>query len=66
MEPLVPLGDQGVLARSATKTRLCAGEAVRALDAPWLLDVVQAYTTVAVFHDLDRVGLSEVLANSRR
>jgi inhibitor of KinA len=66
VESLLPLGDQGVLARFPDEDQaLCWAEAVRALAPPWLLDVVQAYTTVAVFHDPDRLELSEVLGQLR-
>ncbi len=63
MESLVPLGDQGVLARFRDEdSALRWAETVRSLEAPWLLDVVQAYSTVAVFHDPDRIRLSETLS----
>jgi inhibitor of KinA len=63
VESLVPLGDQGVLARFHDEaSALCWAESVRGLGAPWVLDVVQAYSTVAVFHDPDRVRTSEVLS----
>ncbi len=55
MRTLQPLGDQAVLATFADEaTALAWAEAVRRLGAPWLLDVVQAYTTVAVYFDPDR------------
>jgi inhibitor of KinA len=58
---LEPLGDQGVLARLGDEARATRwAEAVRRLDAPWLLDVVQAYTTVAVFHDPQRVSFEHL------
>lgn len=69
MANLQPLGDQAVLAQCADE-QAAAGlaAAVRQLAPGWLLDVVQAYTTVAVFFDLDktryatvRAGLEEVL-----
>src|SRR5437588_11058555 len=54
---LEPLGDQGVLARFADETEaLRWAEAVRRLGPDWLLDVVQAYATVAVFHDPARLS----------
>jgi inhibitor of KinA len=63
MESLAPLGDQGVLARFHDETSaLRWAEAVRSVSAPWLLDVVQAYATVAVFHDPDRIRQSDVLS----
>ncbi len=58
---LEPLGDQGVLARLSDETHaLRLAAAVRRLEAPWLLDVVGAYTTVAVFHDPRRISQGEV------
>src|SRR5262249_52997275 len=53
---LVPLGDQAVLAYCADEAsafRFAA--AVRRANPDWLVDVVQAYTSVAVFYDLDRI-----------
>ena len=63
MPTLEPLGDQGVLARrdgEADATRWA--DAVRRAAPPWLLDVVQAYTAVAVFHDPVRVDLLAAMA----
>src|SRR5262249_27353460 len=56
-----PLGDQAVLVR-------CPGESeafrfsttVRAAGPAWLVDVVQAYTTVAVFFSPDEVAFEQV------
>lgn len=49
---LQPLGDQAVLAHCADEAAARAFAArVRAAGFVWLLDVVQAYTSVAVFHD---------------
>jgi inhibitor of KinA len=63
MESLAPLGDQGVLARFHDETSaLRWAEAVRSVSAPWLLDIVQAYATVAVFHDPDLIRQSDVLS----
>jgi inhibitor of KinA len=63
MESLVPLGDQGLLARFHHEdSALRWAESVRSLEAPWLLDVVQAYSTVAVFHDPELIRQSEVLS----
>jgi inhibitor of KinA len=58
---LVPLGDQAALAYfpdEAGALRFAA--AVRRLREGWLLDVVQAYTSVAVYYDLLRVGFADV------
>ena len=63
MATLEPLGDQGALARrdgEADATRWA--DAVRRAAPPWLLDVVQAYTTVAVFHDPARIELVAAMA----
>lgn len=47
---LQPLGDQAVLASfGREEAALSFSAAVRAAGPPWLLDVVQAYATVAVF-----------------
>jgi inhibitor of KinA len=58
---VVPLGDQAALAYfpdEAGALRFAA--AVRRLREGWLLDVVQAYTSVAVYYDLLRVGFAGV------
>jgi inhibitor of KinA len=58
---LEPLGDQAVLASfedEGVALRWAAG--VRRLGPAWLVDVVQAYRTVAVYFDLDRATLSLV------
>jgi inhibitor of KinA len=62
MPALEPLGDQGVLARFGDESEALAWAArVRQLEADWLLDVVGAYSTVAVFHDRDRLSLDELV-----
>ncbi len=61
LEAVHPLGDQGVLAAftdEAAALRFAA--AVQQEPPVWLVDVVQAYTTVALFFDLLRVGYREV------
>jgi inhibitor of KinA len=63
---LQPLGDQAVLAScpdEAAALRFAA--AARRLAPPWLLDVVGAYTTVAVFFDPDRVGYAAAAGQLR-
>lgn len=63
MPEVVPLGDQAALCYcrdEAEAARLAA--AVRRLAPAWLLDVVQAYSSVAVFYDLERVGFQAVAA----
>jgi inhibitor of KinA len=63
MESLEPLGDQGILARFPDEpSALAWAQAVRALPVNWVLDVVQAYTSVAVFHDLGRITHAEAQA----
>ncbi|MFO0841748.1 MAG: carboxyltransferase domain-containing protein [Gemmataceae bacterium] len=58
---LEPIGDQGVMARFGQEEEALAwAAAVRALAADWLLDVVGAYATVAVYHDRDRISLAEL------
>jgi inhibitor of KinA len=67
MQPLQPLGDQAVLASFADEqTALGFAAAVRAADPAWLLDVVQAYTTVAVFYDLNVVTYATAMETVRR
>jgi inhibitor of KinA len=65
-----PLGDQAVLASFAAEgDALGWSAAVRRLAAPWLVDVVQAYRTVAVYFDLERATLaviSQTLENLTR
>lgn len=61
MPALEPIGDQGVMARFVGEDEALAwAAAVRRLDPTWLLDVVGAYATVAVFHDREQVSLAEV------
>src|SRR6266480_3205319 len=63
MRALQPLGDQAILAYcddEAAAFRFSV--AVRAADSAWLVDVVQAYTSVAVFFDLDQINSKEVVA----
>jgi inhibitor of KinA len=51
-----PLGDQAVLAAFADESSALAfASAVRRANAAWLVDVVQAYATVAVFFDANQV-----------
>ena len=53
---LLPLGDQAAIAYLDDETAaLHFAAAVRGADFPWLVDVVQAYTSVAVFFDLTRI-----------
>ena len=55
MTSLVPLGDQAALAYFADEAAaLRFAASVRRTASPWLVDVVQAYTSVAVFFDLDQ------------
>jgi inhibitor of KinA len=66
MNALVPLGDQAALGYFDDETRALAfAAAVRRAPAAWLVDVVQAYTTVAVFYDLDRTTFAGVAAQLR-
>jgi inhibitor of KinA len=63
---LVPLGDQAVLAYLANEQAACrlAG-AIRNHHASWLVDIVQAYTTVAVYFDLERTHFTEAARSVR-
>jgi inhibitor of KinA len=59
---LQPLGDQAVLASFAAESdALRWAAAVRRLAPPWLVEVVQAYSTVAIYFDLDQTTLAAVL-----
>ncbi|HWG46184.1 MAG TPA: carboxyltransferase domain-containing protein [Gemmataceae bacterium] len=56
MIALQPLGDQAVLASFTAESEAFHWAAVvRRLAPPWLLDVVQAYSSVAVYFDLDQI-----------
>jgi inhibitor of KinA len=67
MTKLVPLGDQAALAYFADEAAaLRFAAAVRADNAAWLIDVVQAYASVAVFFDLDRARYRDVAAYLRQ
>jgi inhibitor of KinA len=58
---LVPLGDQAVLAYCSDEAGAFAlAESARQQHYSWLVDVVQAYTTVAVFYDLAQVNFAKV------
>jgi inhibitor of KinA len=58
---LVPLGDQAALAYfEAEAEALRFAAAVRHANAAWLVDVVSAYTSVAVYFDLLRTDFASV------
>jgi inhibitor of KinA len=53
---LRPLGDQAVLAYCTDeKAALGFANQVRKMALPWTVDIVQAYTSVAVFYDLTTI-----------
>src|SRR5207245_827955 len=61
MQSVVPLGDQAALAYFADEmSALAFASAVRQTTVPWVVDVVQAYASVAVFYDLDRINFNAV------
>lgn len=67
MITLQPLGDQAVLATCPDEAAaLCFAAAARQLPEPWLTDVVQAYTTVAVFFDLNQTTCAQVTERLHR
>jgi inhibitor of KinA len=67
MDSLLPLGDQAALAYFADEAAaLHFAAAVRQANDAWLVDVVQAYASVAVFFDLDRVHFAAVADSLRR
>src|SRR5947209_19803194 len=62
-----PLGDQAALVYCADEeAALRFAAAVRRAAGPWLLDVVQAYTSVAVFFDADGTSFHRVADLLRR
>jgi inhibitor of KinA len=66
MNALQPLGDQAALASFADEEAAARfAAAVRAAAPPGVLDVVQAYTSVAVFFDLDRTRFGSVAETLR-
>jgi inhibitor of KinA len=63
MTNLEPMGDQAALARfEREEDALRFAAAARAASPPWLLDVVQAYATVAVFFDPGQTVFAQVAA----
>jgi inhibitor of KinA len=62
MVSLRPLGDQAVLASfDNERSALQWAEAVRQFQPPWLVDVVAAYATVAVYFDLAITSFGKVV-----
>jgi inhibitor of KinA len=67
MQSLQALGDRAALAHFADEvSALRFAAAVRRAGAAWLVDVVQAYTSVAVFFDLARNHYAAVAEELRR
>jgi inhibitor of KinA len=67
MTALMSLGEQAVLAYFADEDAALRFAAVVRRDNPaWLIDVVQAYASVAVFHDLERCNFSTAADHLRR
>jgi inhibitor of KinA len=67
MTALLPLGDQAVLAYFADESSALRFAAAARRDAPpWLVDVVQAYASVALFHDPDRCDFRTAADHARR
>jgi len=63
---IVPLGDQAVLVYCASEAiAVQLASSVRAVNLPWLVDVVPAYASVGVFFDADEVRLSDVAQTLR-
>jgi inhibitor of KinA len=60
-DTIVPLGDQAALVYlDREDSAVQFGAALRQSSPPWVVDVVQAYTSVAVFFDLDQVHYQQV------
>src|SRR5260221_247829 len=67
MNALLPLGDQGALVYFADEAEALRFAAVVQRDRrAWLVDVVPAYGSVAVFFDLERIRFREVAEALRR
>ncbi len=67
MTALLPLGDQALLAYFADESGALRFTAAARRDAPpWLVDVVQAYASVALFFDADRCDFRTAADHSRR
>jgi inhibitor of KinA len=62
MDAFLPLGDQAVLTYLEDEAAAWQFAAVvRRANRSWMVDVVQAYTSVAVFFDLDKVAHKEAV-----
>lgn len=58
---MIPLGDQAILVYLPDEAGAFGfAQLVRSLGVPWLVDVVQAYKSVAVFYDMDRIESNKV------
>lgn len=59
---IVPLGDQTALIYFADEQAALQGAAqLRRAALPWLVDLVQAYTSIGVYFDLGRIRYAEVV-----
>ena len=64
MHTLQAMGDQAALVRITEESAAWQfAERVRRAASPWLVDVVQAYASVAVFFDLEQTGYAAVAAS---
>lgn len=60
MKSLLPLGDQAVLAYLDDESAaLSLAARVRRANPPWVIDVVQAYSSVAVFFDAEQTDFAQ-------
>jgi inhibitor of KinA len=67
MDALLSFGDQAALAYFADEAAALAfATFVRQTNDPWLIDVVPAYTSVAVFFNLDQVNFAQVANRLRQ
>jgi inhibitor of KinA len=67
MESLVPLGDRALLAYfNVEEFAARFASHIRRQAPPWLVDVVQAYASVAVFFDLERIDSEHAASDVRR
>lgn len=66
MNSLFPLSDQAALAYFPDEAAaLRFAKAARTANDPWLVDVVAAYTSVAIFFDLDRIHFRQAAERLR-
>src|SRR5262249_29111514 len=67
MLSIVPLGDQAALAYfQDERSALQFAAAMRQANEDWVVDIVQAYASVAVFYDLDSINFVAVAGHMEK